>query len=58
MYVNPVTQENIAKLKARGFTIIPPLTEGGFRLGGLWQITGTHPDYGCYPADTGGETAI
>jgi phosphopantothenoylcysteine decarboxylase/phosphopantothenate--cysteine ligase len=23
MYVNPITQENIAKLKARGFTIIP-----------------------------------
>ena len=43
MYVNPVTQENIAKLKARGFTIIPAvhgrLASGSIGYGRLPEIT-------------------
>jgi phosphopantothenoylcysteine decarboxylase/phosphopantothenate--cysteine ligase len=43
MYVNPITQENIAKLKARGFTIIPAvygrLASGGVGKGRLPEIT-------------------
>jgi len=42
MYQNPVTQENIAKLKARGFTIIEPesgrLASGGFGMGRLPRV--------------------
>jgi len=47
MYVNPITRENITKLKARGFTIIPAGAWAlGFRLyrirpaAGNWGITG------------------
>jgi phosphopantothenoylcysteine decarboxylase / phosphopantothenate---cysteine ligase len=43
MYVNPVTQENIAKLKARGFTMIPAahgrLASGSIGYGRLPEIT-------------------
>ena len=43
MYVNPVTQENIGKLKARGFTIIPAvhgrLASGSLGYGRLPEIT-------------------
>jgi phosphopantothenoylcysteine decarboxylase/phosphopantothenate--cysteine ligase len=43
MYVNPITQENIAKLKARGFTIIPAvqgrLASGALGYGRLPEIT-------------------
>jgi phosphopantothenoylcysteine decarboxylase/phosphopantothenate--cysteine ligase len=43
MYVNPVTKENIAKLKARGFTIIPAehgrLASGSTGYGRLPEIT-------------------
>jgi phosphopantothenoylcysteine decarboxylase/phosphopantothenate--cysteine ligase len=43
MYVNPVTQENIAKLKARGFTIIPAvhgrLASGSIGYGRLPEIS-------------------
>ena len=43
MYVNPITQENIAKLKARGFTIIPAvhgrLASGTLGYGRLPEIT-------------------
>ena len=43
MYVNPVTEENIAKLKARGFTIIPAehgrLASGSIGYGRLPEIT-------------------
>ena len=42
MYVNPITQENIAKLKARGFTIIPAvhgrLASGSIGYGRLPEI--------------------
>jgi phosphopantothenoylcysteine decarboxylase / phosphopantothenate---cysteine ligase len=43
MYVNPITQENIAKLKARGFTVIPAvhgrLASGSVGYGRLPEIT-------------------
>jgi phosphopantothenoylcysteine decarboxylase/phosphopantothenate--cysteine ligase len=43
MYVNPITQENIAKLKARGFTVIPAvhgrLASGSIGYGRLPDIT-------------------
>ncbi len=43
MYVNPVTQENIAKLKARGFSVIPAvhgrLASGSLGYGRLPEIT-------------------
>lgn len=43
MYVNPVTQENIAKLKSRGFIIIPAahgrLASGALGYGRLPEIT-------------------
>ena len=43
MYVNPITQENIARLKARGFTIIPAthgrLASGSLGYGRLPEIT-------------------
>jgi phosphopantothenoylcysteine decarboxylase/phosphopantothenate--cysteine ligase len=43
MYVNPITQENIAKLKARGFIIIPAvhgrLASGAVGKGRLPEIT-------------------
>jgi phosphopantothenoylcysteine decarboxylase/phosphopantothenate--cysteine ligase len=43
MYVNPVTQENIARLKKRGFTIIPAvhgrLASGSIGYGRLPEIT-------------------
>jgi phosphopantothenoylcysteine decarboxylase / phosphopantothenate---cysteine ligase len=43
MYVNPVTQENIAKLKARGFTVIPAvhgrLASGSIGYGRLPEIS-------------------
>jgi phosphopantothenoylcysteine decarboxylase / phosphopantothenate---cysteine ligase len=43
MYVNPITQENIGKLKARGFTIIPAvhgrLASGSTGYGRLPEIT-------------------
>jgi phosphopantothenoylcysteine decarboxylase/phosphopantothenate--cysteine ligase len=42
MYVNPVTQENIGKLKARGFTVIPAvhgrLASGSIGYGRLPEI--------------------
>ena len=42
MYINPITQENIAKLKARGFTIIPAvhgrLASGSLGYGRLPEI--------------------
>jgi phosphopantothenoylcysteine decarboxylase/phosphopantothenate--cysteine ligase len=42
MYVNPITQENIAKLKARGFTVIPAvhgrLASGSTGCGRLPEI--------------------
>jgi phosphopantothenoylcysteine decarboxylase/phosphopantothenate--cysteine ligase len=43
MYLNPITQENIAKLKQRGFTIIPAvhgrLASGSLGYGRLPEIT-------------------
>ena len=52
MYVNPITQENIAKLKARGFYRYSCRSwPAGFRLVGIRQITGNHRDYGYYPAN-------
>jgi phosphopantothenoylcysteine decarboxylase/phosphopantothenate--cysteine ligase len=43
MYINPVTQENIAKLKTRGFTVIPAvhgrLASGSVGYGRLPEIT-------------------
>ncbi len=43
MYVNPITQENIAKLKSRGFIVIPPvygrLASGAVGKGRLPEIT-------------------
>lgn len=43
MYVNPVTQENIGKLKSRGFTVIPAahgrLASGSVGYGRLPEIT-------------------
>jgi phosphopantothenoylcysteine decarboxylase/phosphopantothenate--cysteine ligase len=43
MYVNPVTQENIAKLKKRGFTVIPAvhgrLASGSIGYGRLPEIS-------------------
>jgi phosphopantothenoylcysteine decarboxylase/phosphopantothenate--cysteine ligase len=43
MYVNPVTQENIGKLKSRGFTVIPAvhgrLASGSVGFGRLPQIS-------------------
>jgi phosphopantothenoylcysteine decarboxylase / phosphopantothenate---cysteine ligase len=43
MYINPITQENITKLKARGFTIIPAdhgrLASGSSGYGRLPEIT-------------------
>ena len=43
MYINPVTQENIAKLKARGFTVIPAvhgrLASGSIGYGRLPEIS-------------------
>ena len=43
MFVNPITQENIAKLKSRGFTIIPAvhgrLASGSLGYGRLPEIT-------------------
>ena len=43
MYVNPITQENIAKLKARGFIVIPAvhgrLASGSVGYGRLPEIT-------------------
>jgi phosphopantothenoylcysteine decarboxylase / phosphopantothenate---cysteine ligase len=43
MYVNPITQENIAKLKSRGFTIIPAvhgrLASGSLGYGRLPDIS-------------------
>ena len=42
MYINPVTQENIGKLKSRGFTVIPAahgrLASGSFGYGRLPEI--------------------
>jgi phosphopantothenoylcysteine decarboxylase/phosphopantothenate--cysteine ligase len=42
MYENPITQENLAKLKARGFTIVGPgygwLASGGMGLGRLADV--------------------
>jgi len=43
MYINPVTQDNISKLKARGFTVIPAahgrLASGSVGYGRLPEIT-------------------
>ena len=43
MYINPVTQDNISKLKARGFTVIPAahgrLASGSIGYGRLPEIT-------------------
>ena len=43
MYENPITQENLAKLKTRGFTIVGPgygwLASGGMGLGRLADIS-------------------
>ena len=43
MYINPVTQDNISKLKARGFTVIPSahgrLASGSIGEGRLPEIT-------------------
>jgi phosphopantothenoylcysteine decarboxylase / phosphopantothenate---cysteine ligase len=43
MYINPVTQENIGKLKSRGFTVIPAahgrLASGSIGYGRLPEIT-------------------
>lgn len=43
MYTNPITQENIAKLRKRGFTIIPAaegrLASGGYGYGRLPETT-------------------
>jgi phosphopantothenoylcysteine decarboxylase/phosphopantothenate--cysteine ligase len=43
MYENPITQDNLAKLKARGFTIVGPvygrLASGGMGLGRLADIS-------------------
>lgn len=65
MYENPITQENLNKLRARGFTIIPPgygrLASGGMgrgRLAEIEDIIGTLSQVLGKKGDLAGKTIV
>ncbi len=65
MYLNPITQENLAKLKARGFTIVEPetgrLASGGVgpgRLAASDKIMGTIKQVLARKGDLAGKKVV